>query len=350
MSPRKRSFLKLWMSLFGIILVVLILIFSLYLVLTGLKLNRLLTQNALWLGIFWVLVLTALVSGVLAVFQSVKKQHALKQLTLALQLLQTGHYHSELFDELSQSEALFHGVYDLQQVIGALQQKMAVMAEQAAQTENGQTISEKDRELIIEKERHRIARELHDSVSQQLFAASMMLSALREHADTFPEAYAKQLQVIEQTIHESQSEMRALLLHLRPTLLDGKDLKTGVESLLQELSTKVPLQIKYDIDDIHLPSAREDHLFRIVQELLSNVLRHAQAEHLEVYLLQGEHQIILRVIDDGVGFDMSQQKVGSWGLRNIRERIESMGGNVRVISFEGQGTRIEIRMPLVVGG
>ena len=202
----------------------------------------------------------------------------------------------------------------------------------------------------MEKERHRIARELHDSVSQQLFASSMMLSALNQQTENIPDAIQKQLQTIESITNESQLEMRALLLHLRPVKLNEKTLKQGIEQLLKELSTKVNMVIVYEIEDVSLPVSVEDNLFRVIQELLSNVLRHSKASEVEVYLKKTGQQIQLRIIDDGVGFDMKNQKSGNYGLQNIRERINGLGGHVKLISFKQQGTSVEIIIPISIGG
>lgn len=207
------------------------------------------------------------------------------------------------------------------------------------------------REEILEEERHRLARELHDSVSQQLFGAMMMISALNEQAqksDT-SDMFKKQLAIVGDVINASQSEMRALLLHLRPVSLEGKSLKKGIEQLLKELKTKIKIELTWDVEDVCLSNSIEDHLFRIVQELLSNTLRHAKANELEVYLHQVGENVLLRLVDDGVGFDMNENenKAGSYGLKNIRERVAGMGGSIKIISFKGQGTSVEIKVPVI---
>lgn len=205
------------------------------------------------------------------------------------------------------------------------------------------------KEDILVQERHRIARELHDSVSQQLFAAMMMLSAMRstlKQADD-DDPLLKQVKTIERVINSAQSEMRALLLHLRPTNLAGKKLREGIIGLLKELQTKIKIRITWELADIDLAPATEDNLFRIVQELLSNTLRHAEADELEVYLDTAAGSVILRVVDDGVGFDTSvSESAGSYGLGNIKERAAAIGGTARVISFVGQGTSVEVRVPM----
>ncbi|MGY3725067.1 two-component system, NarL family, sensor histidine kinase LiaS [Granulicatella balaenopterae] len=211
-----------------------------------------------------------------------------------------------------------------------------------------QYVGKETKEEILTAERHRLARELHDSVSQQLFAAMMMLSAINEQADQLPANLQKSLSLVEKIINESQSEMRALLLHLRPVNLEDKSLKEGIKALLTELTSKVNMTITWELDDVHLPYGIEDHLFRIVQELLSNTLRHSKANSLEVYLKESSEYIILKVVDDGIGFDtkLTSSSPGSYGLLNMKERVTSMGGTCKIISFPDKGTIIEIKIPI----
>ncbi|MTT33253.1 sensor histidine kinase [Terrilactibacillus sp. BCM23-1] len=200
---------------------------------------------------------------------------------------------------------------------------------------------------IVSEERSRLARELHDSVSQQLFAASMLMSTINETHLDLNHDESKQLKLIEQMIQQSQLEMRALLLHLRPIQLKGKSLKEGMEELLQELRTKVNLMIKWKIESIALPIGVENHLFRILQECVSNTLRHARAESLDVLLIKRDQFVIMRLIDDGQGFDVNKAKSGSYGLQNMKERAMEIGGTVKVVSLAKKGTRLEVKVPIV---
>ncbi len=206
---------------------------------------------------------------------------------------------------------------------------------------------EKRVQEMVKEERNRLARELHDSVSQQLFAASMLMSAINESGGSEETTERSQLRMVESMIQQSQLEMRALLLHLRPVHLKDKSLKEGVDNLLSELKQKVPFTVKWKVDDLELEKGIEDHLFRILQESVSNTLRHAKAQLLEVYIIQHERSLIMRVIDDGVGFLAEEAKAGSYGLENMRERAIEIGGTLKVISVPKQGTRIEVRVPLV---
>lgn len=223
-----------------------------------------------------------------------------------------------------------------------------------AQTEHAQKIAteranEREQSLqeVVVQERNRLARELHDSVSQQLFAASMLMSAINEadsHEDTI---LNKQLNMVEKMIHQSQLEMRALLLHLRPVDLKGKTLQEGVEGLLRELTQKVPLEIDAKIEAFQVDKGVEDQLFRIFQESISNTLRHAKAENLQILLLERDENIIMRVVDDGVGFETEAVKTSSYGMQNMRERAYEVGGTLKIISLPNEGTRLEVKVPIL---
>lgn len=200
---------------------------------------------------------------------------------------------------------------------------------------------------IISQERNRLARELHDSVSQQLFAASMLMSAINEGKPEIHDRETKQLKMVEEMIHQSQLEMRALLLHLRPVALRGKSLQEGMKELMVELSQKVALDIKWKIEEFPLDKGIEDHLFRILQESVSNTLRHAKASRLEVLLIRRDQFVILRVVDDGIGFNVEEAKAGSYGLQNMHERAVEIGGTMKMISLKNSGTRLEVKVPIM---
>lgn len=201
---------------------------------------------------------------------------------------------------------------------------------------------------IISQERNRLARELHDSVSQQLFAASMLMSAINETKGPSEEREAKQLKMVEEMIHQSQLEMRALLLHLRPVALKGKSLQEGIEELLIELRQKVTMNIKWKVEPFPLDKGVEDHLFRILQESVSNTLRHGKAEELEVLLIKRDDKVIMRVVDDGVGFNVEETKAGSYGLQNMHERAGEIGGTLKIVSVQNKGTRLEVKVPILM--
>jgi two-component system vancomycin resistance sensor histidine kinase VraS/NarL family two-component system sensor histidine kinase LiaS len=200
----------------------------------------------------------------------------------------------------------------------------------------------------IVQERQRLARELHDSVSQQLFAASMLLSAVNEQAKD--KEQQKPLLQVERMVQQAQLEMRALLLHLRPAALNNKSLAQGLEELLAELREKVLFDIRFRLEEVTLSKGAEDHLFRIAQETLSNTLRHAQATTVDVLFVERDGLAILRVQDNGVGFKESDGKGGSYGLQNVKERAIEIGGTCKIVSVPSQGTIVEVKLPIRKGG
>ena len=235
--------------------------------------------------------------------------------------------------------------------IGKQMSEQAKLSQRLA-TEKVEDLEERIQE-IIEQERNRLARELHDSVSQQLFAASMMMSAINEtkqQTETEHDREAKQLKLVEEMIHQSQLEMRALLLHLRPVALKNKTLQEGIEELLIELSQKVEMDIKWKTEAFPLDKGVEDHLFRILQESLSNALRHSKANKLEVLMIKRDDLVILRIVDDGIGFDVNEMKAGSYGMQNMHERAVEVGGTLKVVSVKNQGTRLEVKVPVMING
>src|SRR5690606_5873003 len=135
-----------------------------------------------------------------------------------------------------------------------------------------------DIDHIVEKERSRLARELHDSVSQQLFAASMLLSAITEQQTVSDPVIEAQLKKVEELIQQSQLEMRALLLQLRPIALKNQTLNKGIESFSPDLMQRVNIEISWKLENLGMEKGIEHQLFRILQACISNSLRQATAK------------------------------------------------------------------------
>lgn len=285
-------------------------------------------------------------SALFASYVSFSMNNPYEHIRAKVNWLLLGKYHHEIFDTKPgrswyDNEAILSD--DLNLIRDKMLQLTTDLQEYAAAPV---FVGEETKEEIIEHERHRIARELHDSVSQYLFAATMLLSAVNEGDQCdIPPLMLQQLQMIESIISNAQTEMRALLLHLRPIDLQGKSLAEGITQLLTELKTKVTLSIDWNVSEIELDSGVEDYLFRIVQEAVSNTLRHAKATEFHIFLGEVSGNVQLKMTDNGVGFDVAQTKVGSYGLSNIKERITSLGGTCRIMSTVGKGTIIDISVP-----
>ncbi|WP_342543075.1 histidine kinase [Paenisporosarcina sp. FSL H8-0542] len=256
-------------------------------------------------------------------------------------MLQNGKYRTRLpvqgNDELGLLEEGFNELAEQMNVqLRTLQRlvdqnvMMIKQAEQAAMTE----------------ERQKIARELHDAVSQQLFALSMLSSAAERTVLQNPERAVSIIQQISVLSVKTLNEMRALLLHLRPMDLQNKTLFVALSELLEELETRT--DVKFDLkfpEESCLSQGSEEHVYRIVQEVLANCLRHAEATHVKILAELSSSQFVLTIRDDGRGFDSAKKKQTSYGLMTIRERCEEVGGTARLHSKEGEGTEWLFQIP-----
>ena len=234
---------------------------------------------------------------------------------------------------------------DLDASFKSLSGKLNLLTEAVQKAENQSLVKE---EAIIEKERKRIARDLHDTVSQELFAAHMILSGVSQQALKLDrEKMQTQLQSVAAILETAQKDLRVLLLHLRPVELEQKSLVEGIQILLKELEDKSDLKVSLKQNVSKLPKKIEEHIFRILQELISNTLRHAQASCLDVYLYQTDFELQLKVVDNGIGFQLGSLDDLSYGLRNIKERVEDMAGTVQLLTAPKQGLAVDIRIPLL---
>lgn len=205
-----------------------------------------------------------------------------------------------------------------------------------------------DTQKIVQRERKRIARDLHDTVSQELFASSMILSGISMSLDHLEkEELNNQILTVEAMLQNAQKDLRVLLLHLRPTELANRTLREGIDMILKELTDKSDIEVIYKENISKLPKAVEDNLFRIAQEFISNTLKHAKASQLEVYLKQTKNEVQLKMIDNGVGFDMDEVRDLSYGLKNIGDRVDDLAGTFNLISQKGKGVSMDIRLPIM---
>lgn len=229
--------------------------------------------------------------------------------------------------------------------IQRLSKKMNLMTASLQSKENSRILKSQE---IVKQERKRIARDLHDTVSQDLFAASMVLSGIAQNVSQLDvDQVGSQLLAVEEMLQHAQNDLRILLLHLRPVELENKTLSEGFRMILKELTDKSDIEVVYHESILTLPKKIEDNIFRIGQEFISNTLKHSQASRLEVYLNQTENELQLKMIDNGIGFDMDSVYDLSYGLKNIEDRVEDLAGNLQLLSQPGKGVAMDIRLPLV---
>jgi PAS domain S-box-containing protein len=201
---------------------------------------------------------------------------------------------------------------------------------------------------VREQEKSRIARELHDELAQSLTAAKMDAIWLRSHVGDDPDAQSK-ISTMLTMLDTCVASTRRIAADLRPLVLDDLGLVPALEWVVQNFNqrTGVPCDLIVD-ESLELEEPFATGVFRIVQEALQNVAKHAEAQHVEVELKVEGDYLLLRVQDDGIGFRPSApRKPQSLGLVGLRERAQLMRGELRVDSSPGGGTRVQAKIPTV---
>jgi signal transduction histidine kinase len=196
------------------------------------------------------------------------------------------------------------------------------------------------------EERQRLARELHDSVTQSLYGLALYTEAAgRALGDGEVGQAVANLHDIRETTQEALGEMRLLLYELRPPVLED-GLAAALRTRLQSVETRAGLEVAFECrGDERLPVHQEQELFRLAQEALSNVVKHARATRVLVRLEVTENLAVFEVCDDGAGFELLQLDGAGFGLRGMRERAERLGGTFNVMSAPGAGTRVRVAVP-----
>jgi signal transduction histidine kinase len=198
--------------------------------------------------------------------------------------------------------------------------------------------------LAVLEERQRLARDLHDSVNQSLFSAGLIAEVLPRLWDQDQEAARRSLEDLRRLTRGAMAEMRALLAELRPSTLTDSDLGDLLRLLGNALSGRTNLPVAVTVTgEFILPAEVQIAFYRLCQEALNNVAKHAKASQVEIDLKQDRAVIELCIRDDGQGFDPKQTFSGHYGLSMMRERAEAAGLSMSVTSQPGQGTELTIR-------
>ena len=219
------------------------------------------------------------------------------------------------------------------------------IARQAAVAIENARLYEQVRNLAIVEERQRLARELHDSVTQALYGVTLYTeAAIRQLAAGDADTVREHLRDVRLTAKEALGEMRLLLFELRPPLLEEHGLPAALRARLAGVEARSGLVTEAQIDEsVRLPAVIEQDFYRIAQEALNNVLKHARASRVRVLLEAADGRVRLEVTDDGVGFEPAGAS-GGLGLAGIRERADRLGATLQVDSGPGAGTRIVVEV------
>ena len=227
-------------------------------------------------------------------------------------------------------------------------------ADQAALAIENARLHDQAREAAVMEERARLARELHDSVTQSLFSMTLLAEAGQRLARAGDlERVRAYLSRLGETSQQSLKEMRLLVYELRPTVLESVGLVSALQQRLDAVEARAGIEARLLAEGVvQVPAVVEEELYRIGEQALNNALKHAAASSVTVRVLGGEGHMALEVIDNGRGFDPEAVRGrGGQGLMSMRERATRIGGVLSVLSTPGQGTtvRVEVKIPVQAG-
>lgn len=207
-----------------------------------------------------------------------------------------------------------------------------------------QGVMETRQQLSALDERNRLARDLHDSVKQQVFAIRMNLGAIQSLWELDPAKAQTRLQAALHLTEQAQQELTELITTLRPSALENQGLTTALPELLREWEKDHGIAATCRVDcPVAIPPQVEQALFRVTQESLANIAKHSGAQNATVTLRGDSTGLTLRISDDGCGFDADKPTSG-FGLRSLRERVDELGGRLEV-SSSAKGTQLVIHIP-----
>jgi len=229
------------------------------------------------------------------------------------------------------------------------QRLLVAFAQRAGLAIETARLYEREEQIAVMQERNRLARDLHDSVTQSLYgvtlyaevAAQLLKSGQAEKA-------GENLEELKGMALDALAEMRLLIYELRPSVFEEEGLVAAIQTRLDAVEGRVGLETNYIIEgDICVPPPIEEGLYRIAQEALNNVLKHAHARTVTVTLAQSIDSVYLEVADDGVGFDPVQAcEAGCLGLHGMQERAHELGAEFEIISHAGGGAKVKVRRPM----
>jgi PAS domain S-box-containing protein len=232
------------------------------------------------------------------------------------------------------------GIYDPS---GKLKEIHCIGIDRTAQVKMAASQAQKNKEEAAAAERTRLARDLHDAVSQTLFSTSIIAEVLPKLWEKNPDEGHRRLEEIRQLTRGALAEMRTLLFELRPASLADAELGYLLHQLSESITgrSRIPVDVLVE-GECDLPPEVKVAFYRITQEALNNVAKHANAGHAHVKLSCKTDEVSLSISDDGTGFDINEVQGGSLGLGIMRERAKGIGAELKIDSRTGEGSKIEV--------
>lgn len=246
---------------------------------------------------------------------------------------------SSIFSMLGSSLVKNYSALSMMVLVGIL--TLTLVSEQKARQE-AERLSKEVQNLATELERTRIAQEIHDSLGHTLTSLNIQLEVARKFAERDQKRAADALDLAKQLAGQSLTDVRTAIQSIRHP---DFDLKEAVNSLAKQIKQSQPLDVIVEIQAVEIPAAIGYQLFRIIQECLTNVMKHAEASQVNVKLTQAGKRIELHVTDNGKGISAQGQSQG-FGIRGMQERVESMHGTVEIQSQPGEGTSLQVVIPI----
>jgi signal transduction histidine kinase len=213
-------------------------------------------------------------------------------------------------------------------------------------------VLEQQRRLAVLEERGRVARDLHDSVSQSLYSVTLFSEAARRHLAAKDAGAAQQsLDQLIDASRQALKQMRLMVHELRPSELENRGLIGALKQRLDSVEKRAGIEFSIDSPtSFVVPEDLEQELYSLAQEALNNALRHSNSRSVRLRLQQHAEVVQLEVRDDGVGFDTSTfQSTGGMGIRGMEERASALGGRLSVDSSPGAGTLVRVQIPIRKG-
>lgn len=282
-----------------------------------------------------------LVQMAVAYYVGQRTQRRLDQLQLAFRQVTAGNWNAKLPPLKGDS---FADVYrEFNAMVSRLEDRLKLLQKLG---ERDVTEGAASKEDVVLEERKRLARDLHDTVSQQLFALHMSASSLPKLLEINADQAQKVMEQLIAMSSSAQRQMRGLIAQLRPMELQGRTLAEALERWFPDYCRHNGLQGTLDIQlKGRMSEAKEHQLFLIIQEAMANVVKHAEAGSVRLLLGETDRQVSLHIEDDGTGFRADQVREGAYGLSTMRERALKLGGEAEIVTKQGAGTRVRIRIP-----
>ncbi|MGH2608874.1 MAG: GAF domain-containing sensor histidine kinase, partial [Tepidiformaceae bacterium] len=225
----------------------------------------------------------------------------------------------------------------------------AIAAQAGIAFENAYLLEQSQRSAALE-ERQRLARDLHDSVSQALYGIALGARTARKRLDSDPTNLAEPLDYVLTLAEAGLTEMRALIFELRPDSIETEGLVAALGRQVAATRARYGVAVNAELaDEPDVSVGTKEALYRIAQEAMNNTVKHARATNIDLSLERHNGHLHMHISDDGMGFDPEGEFPGHMGLRSMRERMLGIGGTFEIRSAPGEGTRIKVTAPTTAG-